>query len=208
MFYDDSPRSKFALIWMLGMGLCGLLYVLSLSFDFSNYITNKLHFDLLAWLMLAWGVGGFIYLIVPGEGFAQIRRAVAVCLIWLGMFGVSVSSDIDDIELALQGKKYLLPPTDAEMQTWEIKTREHDLHYDQIELNYVKHGKEVPIDVISKSIKTSPPLPDGHNPPATELRQKLNNLKTKRIIGYVMLTIGILGFMPEILQQIKKTEGG
>jgi hypothetical protein len=100
---------------------------------------------------------------------------------------------ISEIQDALLDKKFLLPPTDAEVDKWNEDQYQLEVQVKERELQYIKNRQEVPYDNEFPLIDHYSAYPSGHNPPHDVLNNHLQELKSERNqLTYIFLIISLL----------------
>jgi hypothetical protein len=87
---------------------------------------------------------------------------------------------IDELNDALLGKRFLLPATDEEINTWNIEHHKLEIEAKERELEYLKNNHEVPIDNEFPLDDHYLTYPSGYNPPQHTLKQQIQEMKNER----------------------------
>jgi hypothetical protein len=109
---NDYHESGNTIVWILILGFLGIPFFFYEGSTLQNSVAVFFGVDIFTILMTVVAFGGFFYFIIPGIGSTRWRRTVAIFLIWISCLLIyGTTTNINDLTLAVQGKKTLSPPT-------------------------------------------------------------------------------------------------
>jgi hypothetical protein len=105
---------------------------------------------------------------------------IVLCILSSGASYIFYDGRIAELQNALIGKKFLLPPTSQEVNDWNERHHKLEIEAKERELQYLKNNQETPIENDDPILNHFFEYPAGHNPSPEVLEKQIKDLRDER----------------------------